>query len=124
MAETIVITEEYWANSFLSVARHTGRINYNGSTFLIVNKEGKTVFECSLEADKEGREKAKLGQRLSGKIYRLNNHRSKKVMKLKDGKRKIYNSLSEAKRKENFKSHKITHVINGRNMTSNGAEWV
>ena len=54
----ILMTEEYWANSQFSIARHTGSIKAFGTTYTIVNKEGKDVFECSLEADKEGREYA------------------------------------------------------------------
>lgn len=30
----------------------------NGIPYLIVNKEGKDILECSMEAKKEGREKA------------------------------------------------------------------
>lgn len=50
--------EEYWANSQFSIARHYGGVNINGKQFIIVNKEGKDIYECSLEADREGREKA------------------------------------------------------------------
>ena len=55
---TILMTEEYWANTQLSIVRRTGVIKYNGVEFIIVNKEGKDIFECSFEADKAGREKA------------------------------------------------------------------
>ena len=58
MNTPIVITEEYWANSPLSLARYYGRAKYNGHEYIIVNKEGKDIFECSMEAEKEGREKA------------------------------------------------------------------
>ena len=54
----IVMTEESWANTQLSFVRHTGRINYNGSEYVIVNKEGKDIFQLSAEAIKYGREKA------------------------------------------------------------------
>lgn len=54
----ILITEEYWANSQLSVARYYGGIRFNGVEYIIVNKEGKDVLECSYEAHKTGREKA------------------------------------------------------------------
>lgn len=50
--------EEYWANSQFSIARYYGGVNINGKQFIIVNKEGKDIYECSLEADREGREKA------------------------------------------------------------------
>lgn len=55
---TILMTEEYWANTHLSVVRYTGQIQMNGVHYIIVNKEGKDVFECSFEAEREGREKA------------------------------------------------------------------
>ncbi len=52
------MAEEYWMNTQLSIARHYGRIQFNDSEYIIVNKEGKDIFECSLIADKEGRDKA------------------------------------------------------------------
>ena len=88
------------------------------------NNQNNAVENLTWATWEEVREVAKLSQRLSGKVYRLNNHRSKKVMKVKNDRIKTYNSLSEAKRKENFKSHKITHVITGRHKTSDGAEWL
>lgn len=54
----ILMEEEYWANSQFSVARYYGRIQINGLVYVICNKEGKDIFECSIEAKKEGREKA------------------------------------------------------------------
>ena len=54
--------EEYWRNSQFSIAKYYGRINVNigGETieYVIVNKEGKDIFECSAEAEKTGRDKA------------------------------------------------------------------
>ena len=54
----ILMTEEYWVNSQLSIARYYGRVRFSGQDFIIVNKEGKDIFECSHEAEKEGRDKA------------------------------------------------------------------
>lgn len=58
----ILMEEEYWRSSQFSIARFYGRINVKigGETinYVIVNKEGKDIFECSLEAQKAGREKA------------------------------------------------------------------
>lgn len=54
----LVMSEEYWANSQLSIARYYGRVKLNGHEYVIVNKEGKDIFECSAEAEKAGREKA------------------------------------------------------------------
>lgn len=52
------MTEDYWANSQLSVVRYTGRIKWSDITYIICNKEGKDIFECSIEAEEEGRAKA------------------------------------------------------------------
>lgn len=54
----ILFTEEYWANNQLSIVRYTGSVKFNGTEYTVVNKEGKTVFELSVEAEMEGREKA------------------------------------------------------------------
>lgn len=54
----IVMTEEYWANSMLSIARYYGKIAVDGHEYVIVDKRGHDIFECSREADKAGREKA------------------------------------------------------------------
>lgn len=52
------MTEEYWMDSPLSIARHYGRIQLNGAEYIIVNKDGLDIFECSRIAEKEGRDKA------------------------------------------------------------------
>lgn len=49
------MTKEFWQNSQLSIARHYGRVHFNNSEFIIVNKEGKDIFKCSAEAEKAGR---------------------------------------------------------------------
>ena len=54
----IVMTESYWANSQLSIARYYGRIEFNGHEYVIVDKRGHDIFECSHEAEKAGRTKA------------------------------------------------------------------
>ena len=54
----IVITEKAWANCPLSIARYSGRVKYNGHEYVIVDKRGHDIFECSAEAEKEGRKKA------------------------------------------------------------------
>ena len=53
-----MMTEEYWANSQFSIARYYGGVKSNGIDFVIVNKDGKDIFECSAEAEKIGRQKA------------------------------------------------------------------
>ena len=54
----ILMTEEFWANSQLSIARYYGEITFNGRKYIIVDKHGRDIYECSAIADKEGREKA------------------------------------------------------------------
>ena len=56
--EPIIMTEECWSSSQFSLARHTGQISVNGVVYIIVNKEGKDIFECSHEAQRAGRDKA------------------------------------------------------------------
>lgn len=56
--KAIVMTEEYWSNSQFSVARYYGRIAIDGFDYIIVDKRGHDIFECSIEAEKAGREKA------------------------------------------------------------------
>lgn len=47
MKELIIMTEEYWRNSPLSVARFYGGINFNMKRYSIVNKDGITLRELS-----------------------------------------------------------------------------
>ena len=58
----ILMEEEYWRNSQFSIAQFYGAINVKigneNIEYIIVNKEGKDIFECSKEAQKAGREKA------------------------------------------------------------------
>lgn len=58
----ILMEEEFWRNSQFSIARFYGAINVKigneNIEYIIVNKEGKDIFECSAEAEKAGREKA------------------------------------------------------------------
>lgn len=58
MKNPICMTEDFWRNSQLSVARFTGTIMVGNHSFVIVNKEGKDIFQCSIEAERAGREKA------------------------------------------------------------------
>lgn len=54
----ILMTEESWMNTHLSVARYYGGVTYNGKPYIIVDKKGRDLFECSAIAEKEGRQKA------------------------------------------------------------------
>lgn len=58
MNTPILMMEEYWASSQLSIVRYYGHIQFKGHDYIIVNKDGKDIFQCSIEAEKEGREKA------------------------------------------------------------------
>ena len=54
----LVMTEEYWANSQFSVVRYYGQMKFNGHVYMIVDKLWRDIFQCSIIAEKEGREKA------------------------------------------------------------------
>ena len=58
----ILMAEDYWRNSQFSIARLYGVINVKigneNIEYIIVNKEGKDIFECSKQAQKAGRAKA------------------------------------------------------------------
>lgn len=54
----VCMSEEYWANSQFSIVRYYGHIQISGHEYVIVNKEGKDIFECSIEAERSGRVKA------------------------------------------------------------------
>ena len=54
----VCMTEEFWANSLLSIARHYGRIKFYGHEYYIVDKFGRDLWECSMAADRAGSDKA------------------------------------------------------------------
>jgi len=54
----ICMTEEFWANSQLSIARYYGHITFSGHEYWILDKRGRDLFECRAIADKDGRTKA------------------------------------------------------------------
>lgn len=55
MKEPILMTEEYWANTQLSVVRYSGSMQFNGHKYTIVNKEGIDVFTLSAKMKGEGK---------------------------------------------------------------------
>ena len=55
MMKPILMTREYWENTPLSLMRRTGICTMYGVTYILINKEGKDMFQCSHEADLEGR---------------------------------------------------------------------
>ena len=54
----VLMTQEFWMNSQFSVARLTGQVRIYGVEFVVVNKEGKDIFQCAAEAHRAGRVKA------------------------------------------------------------------
>ena len=54
----LIMTEEYWANTHLSIARYYGKVKLNGREYWIVNKNGIDVFALSIMAEKQGKDKA------------------------------------------------------------------
>lgn len=56
--KTLLMEEAYWINTPYSIARHYGRVIINGHIYIIVNKFGQDLFECSEIAEREGRDKA------------------------------------------------------------------
>jgi len=47
--------ESAWRNSQLSIARFYGRVQFDGAEYIIVDKIGRDLFECTAAANKEGR---------------------------------------------------------------------
>jgi hypothetical protein len=52
------MTQEYWRSTQLSIARHFGQCKIDGHNYIIVNEQGKDIFQLSAEAEKAGREHA------------------------------------------------------------------
>jgi hypothetical protein len=52
------MTQEYWRSTQLSIARHFGQCKIGGHNYIIVNEQGKDIFQLSAEAEKAGREHA------------------------------------------------------------------
>lgn len=55
MMNPILMTREYWENTQFSLMHRTGICKMNNVTYVLINKEGKDIFQCSHEADLEGR---------------------------------------------------------------------
>lgn len=54
----LIMAEEFWANSQLSIARYYGGIKFQGREYIICDKLGRDLWECSAIAAQEGRQKA------------------------------------------------------------------
>lgn len=52
------MAEEYWMSTQLSVARHFGQVMFNKHRYIIVDKRGKDLWECTHEANLLGRDMA------------------------------------------------------------------
>lgn len=44
----ILLTEEHWKNSQLSVARFYGSVKVGGDEYIIVNEKGRTIFQTAI----------------------------------------------------------------------------
>lgn len=49
----VIMTEQCWANSQLSIARYYGGVKIDGHEYKIVNKEGVTLEELSNPSSKQ-----------------------------------------------------------------------
>lgn len=54
----LAMAENFWRNSQLSIAGFTGSIRVGPHRYTICNEQGKDIYQCSREAELEGREKA------------------------------------------------------------------
>lgn len=54
----LIMTEEFWVNSQLSVARYYGGIKIQGREYIICDKTGRDIFQLSAIAHRQGKEKA------------------------------------------------------------------
>lgn len=44
----LLMVQEYWMNTYYSVARHTGGVSINGKYYIVVDKFGRSLFETSI----------------------------------------------------------------------------
>jgi len=56
--QPLIMTEEFWMNSPLSIARHYGGIKIQGREYIICDKTGRDIFQLSAIAHRQGKEKA------------------------------------------------------------------
>lgn len=52
------MSEEFWMDTQLSIARYYGRAKFGGHEYFIVDKLGRDLWECSMAADRAGSNKA------------------------------------------------------------------
>ena len=46
----LLMEQEYWMNTYYSVARHTGGVKINGEYYIVVDKFGRSLYETSIPA--------------------------------------------------------------------------
>lgn len=54
----LIMTEEFWMNSQLSIARYYGGIEFQGREYIICDKTGRDIFQLSAIAHRQGKQKA------------------------------------------------------------------
>lgn len=54
----ICMTQEFWMNGYLSVARYHGGVRFQRHQYVIVDKLGRDLWECTFAADRAGSSKA------------------------------------------------------------------
>lgn len=52
----VLMTEDVWRSTQLSIAARTGVIKFKDQVYVVVNREGKDLAECSREAEQRGEE--------------------------------------------------------------------
>lgn len=46
----LLMEQEFWTNTYYSVARHTGGVKINGKDYIVVDKFGRSLYETSIPA--------------------------------------------------------------------------
>lgn len=46
----LLMEQEYWMNTYFSIARHTGGVKINGEYYIVVDKFGRSLCETSIPA--------------------------------------------------------------------------
>ncbi len=54
----LIMTEEYWMNSPLSIARYYGGIKLQAREYIICDKTGRDIYQLSAIAHRQGKQKA------------------------------------------------------------------
>ena len=46
----LLMEQEYWTNTYYSIARNTGGVKINGKDYIVVDKFGRSLYETSIPA--------------------------------------------------------------------------